>query len=144
MNQMDSIGSSKSHEQPKLAHSEPTHIPRVRSEPLHWSHPHSLSEFRKAEGRDNRKRRLHELWRNLPLSVGASSQRTEFTDTRGPLTLKEAESLKAIYDDELLCRCMSESQSHIGWKEFKEYAEAKETGKFIFHVNVAELEIFSI
>jgi solute carrier family 25 phosphate transporter 23/24/25/41 len=49
------------------------------------------------------------------------------------LTPEEAESLKAMYDEELLGHCGGHVSgvhpSPVGWKEFKEYAEAKEVGE---------------
>lgn len=46
-----------------------------------------------------------------------------------PVTVEKAESLKAMYDEELLGHCSGDLPDRIGWKEFKEYAEAKEVGE---------------
>jgi hypothetical protein len=49
------------------------------------------------------------------------------------LTREKAEGLKMLYDRELLGHCGHSSDlSQIGWKEFKEYAEAKEIGEPIW------------
>jgi hypothetical protein len=46
------------------------------------------------------------------------------------------EKLKAMYDRELLLLCkipaVGSQEPHIGWREFKVYAEAKETGSLSF------------
>lgn len=118
-------GPSDAHEYPtKLSaksNSSPTQLP-----------PHTLSEFREREGRDTRKRKLQDLWQTLPRSRYPwpnypTDSKYGSLDT---LTLERAESLKARYDEELVGRCgghPSESRS-IGWRAFKDYAEAKESG----------------
>lgn len=111
------------------------YIPRLRSDPsFQWqpanphSSPHSLEEFRKAEGRAERKRRLQELWKKLPKSPDdvhhLASAKTLGTDD--DLTPERAAALKSIYENELLRRCGGES-----WTEFKKYAEEKEVGVYI-------------
>jgi solute carrier family 25 phosphate transporter 23/24/25/41 len=54
------------------------------------------------------------------------------TTDRASLTPKKAEALKLMYENELLGTCgghvTSNATSPIDWKEFKDYAEAKEVG----------------
>jgi hypothetical protein len=51
---------------------------------------------------------------------------------RASLTPEKAEALKLIYENELLGTCgghvSSNATSPVDWKEFKNYAEAKEVG----------------
>ncbi|TFK75844.1 mitochondrial carrier [Pluteus cervinus] len=98
-------------------------------------HPHSLAEFREREGRDNRKRKLHALWQSLPPAPNKHLAAPDAKPTSS-LTQETAESLQARYDDELVGRCGGRDSVSRGirWKEFKEYAEAKETELWtIFH-----------
>lgn len=115
------------------------YIPRLRSDKPIRPPPHTLSDFREGEGRENRKRRLQELWKRLPNRALGSPRREANADTPGlrdsdGLTPEKAESLKAMYDDELFGRCEEDTlepgTGHIDWKKFKEYAEAKEVGEF--------------
>ncbi|KAG6866467.1 hypothetical protein C0991_003985 [Blastosporella zonata] len=122
-------------------------IPRLRSDPpLPPSQPpHTLQAFRDSEGRENRKRRLQELWKRLPQRT--SRRRTENGVIKSGggvnegLTPAKAEKLRAMYaayDDELLGHCGARSSgaqpTEIPWKLFKEYAEAKEVELWsIFH-----------
>lgn len=113
-------------------------IPRLRSDPTHPGFPHTLQEFRESEGRENRKRRLQVLWKRLTISPHHDHDfhmnSSDIADT-DKLTQENAESLKMMYDNELLGHCgHSATLSQIGWKEFKEYAEAKEIELWsIFH-----------
>lgn len=97
---------------------------------------HSLEEFRKSEGRENRKRRLQALWIRLPplpQPTGYTSNASvpKPLEPKG-LTYEKAESIRAMYDDELLVRCRgSKERGKVKWDEFEEYAEAKEVGKSI-------------
>ncbi|KAL0576914.1 hypothetical protein V5O48_005060 [Marasmius crinis-equi] len=123
---------------------DPPRIPKLRSDdnrapqlPL----PRSLVEFREEEGREIRKRRLRALWSHI-------CEHGYLTDAH-PRTLRDAdlekaETLRAEYEHELLGRCAVASGSTptgkmathtpIEWKEFKEYAEAKEVELWgIFH-----------
>lgn len=98
------------------------------------THPRSLEEFRKSEGRENRKRRLQALWNRLPplpQPRGCTSNDSA-PKPLGPggLTYEKAESIRAMYDDELLVRCRGSKDrsgtQRVKWDEFKEYAQAKE------------------
>ncbi|KAJ7498844.1 mitochondrial carrier [Mycena latifolia] len=115
-------------------------IPRLRSDPHPRRPPRTLSEFREEEGRDSRKRRLKELWKQLPVVHHGSTNRSPdaAVDNAG-LTPEAAQRLITMYEKELLRKCGGHSSSTspmsgIGWKEFKEYAEAKETELWqVFH-----------
>ena len=107
-------------------------IPRLRSDPIYHAFPHTLNEFRDLEGRENRKCRLRMLWKRLSMPPHGHEPHMSASDTvdTDTLTRENAESLKTMYDSELLGHCGSSSAlSQIGWKEFKEYAEAKEVGE---------------
>ncbi|EGO01954.1 hypothetical protein SERLA73DRAFT_177617 [Serpula lacrymans var. lacrymans S7.3] len=125
-------------------------IPRLRSDPVsHHPLPHSLLEFREEEGREEREKRLHELWRKLPKpkyhEIGIDSEPSKSKDVSSgepaavsSMTQEKAELMKNMYDDELLGSCggnISNGHSgHIRWPEFKKYAEAKEAELWsIFH-----------
>ncbi|KAF9464486.1 mitochondrial carrier domain-containing protein [Collybia nuda] len=118
-------------------------IPRLRSDPPPYHPlPHTLHEFREAEGRENRKGRLQELWKRLPIpahrALAVQLPRTNNSDDIDELTVEKAETLKAMYDEELLGHCgghdSGSQPGQIGWKEFKVYAEAKEVELWsIFH-----------
>ncbi|THV08481.1 mitochondrial carrier [Dendrothele bispora CBS 962.96] len=101
--------------------------------------PQSLAEFREREGRANRKRRLYSLWQHICqdgyLSHEHPKTKLEGQKVVGSLTPDKAEKLRARYEDELLGRCGAQSsRKRIGWTEFKNYAEAKETELWnIFH-----------
>ncbi|KAI6034272.1 mitochondrial carrier domain-containing protein [Pisolithus microcarpus] len=120
-------------------------IPNLRSDsPSHNAIPHSLCEFREQEGTENRERRLYALWKHLPHSSyhgsdTVATRRPQLSDT---LTLHsgEAETMRKIYDDELLGRCcggghMADGRpTHIQWPEFRKYAESKEAELWsVFH-----------
>ncbi|KAJ7276469.1 mitochondrial carrier [Mycena haematopus] len=113
-------------------------IPKLRSDPLPKRPPRSLEEFRKDEGQENRKRRLKELWRQLHDSAKKSLP-IQSAHTNVGLTPEAAQRLITMYETELLRKCggHSSSTSPMGgleWKEFKEYALAKETELWgIFH-----------
>lgn len=105
-------------------------IPHLRSDAI--SHPHTLEEFREAEGRENRKRMLLELWKSLPEVLQPFNPDSSQSARSRSISSAEAESLKATYDNELLLHCAGLSGSRprqIEWTEFKKYAQAKETGK---------------
>lgn len=94
--------------------------------------PQSLAEFREREGRANRKQRLYALWQHVCRDgyLSHENRKTTLEDQKvGSLTPDKAEKLRAAYEDELLGRCGAQSsRKQIGWTEFKNYAEAKETG----------------
>jgi len=108
-------------------------VPRLRSDPAYHALPHTLQEFRDLEGRENRKRRLQALWRRLSIPLDhdhESCMSPSDASDADRLTPERAESLKMMYDNELMGHCgHSSTVSQIGWKEFKEYAEAKEIGE---------------
>jgi solute carrier family 25 phosphate transporter 23/24/25/41 len=110
-------------------------IPRLRSDPLPHGLPHTLQEFRDSEGRENRKNRLQALWRRLFVlpHPDHQSQRNTSNTTVDPdrFTRENAESLKTMYENELLGHCKGHPSApgQVGWKEFKEYAQAKEVGE---------------
>lgn len=101
--------------------------------------PHTLADFRRAEGRETRKQRLRELWESLSQQ---QQQQQPYPERRVEhenehhhdqvLTPEKAKSLKNMYDSELVGRCKedpsSSRPSRITWDEFKKYAEAKEVG----------------
>jgi len=107
-------------------------IPHLRSDSP-TSRPHTLAAFREAEGRENRKRRLMELWKSLPEVLQNTHVRSSTQGEPSQLTLEKAEALKAMYTSELLLHCATPPSGarpqHIGWREFKSYAEAKEVGQ---------------
>ncbi|RXW24666.1 hypothetical protein EST38_g1129 [Candolleomyces aberdarensis] len=110
--------------------------------------PHTLADFRRAEGRDERKRRLQELWANLsqqqqqPHSEHQAEHDGEHHHDQ-VLTPEKAKSLKNMYDSELVGRCKedpsSSRPSRITWDEFKKYAEAKEVE--LWHIFHDELDL---
>lgn len=111
-------------------------IPRLRSDPPSFNPlPHSLLEFRKQEGKEERERRLHELWKRLPNSSyhGSEVAPSRTLPAREPLTAQRAEEMRKVYEDELLgkfgCHITNERPSHIRWPEFRRYAETKEAGE---------------
>ncbi|KAI6035174.1 mitochondrial carrier [Pisolithus orientalis] len=119
-------------------------IPKLKSDSTsHHPISHSLCEFREQEGTENRERTLYALWKHLPHSSYHGSDtvatRPQLSDT---LTLHsgEADTMRKIYDDELLGRCcggghMADGRpTHIQWPEFRKYAESKEVELWtIFH-----------
>lgn len=111
-------------------------IPRLRSDPLPYHPtPHSLLEFREQEGKENRERRLHDLWRRLPKThfQGSEAAATLGVSLGELLTPEMAENMRRVYEDELLRRCgghiSSQTPTHIPWPDFRGYAEAKEAGQ---------------
>lgn len=84
--------------------------------------PRTLAEFRLQEGRENRKRRLLALWRHIRVR-GYNFDREPSAKALGkaPESTENARKLRAAYEHELLGRVG-------GWKQFVEYAEAKEVG----------------
>ena len=114
--------------------SDRVYIPHHASDPVVSHLPRSLADFREREGRENRKRRLQELWNSLPDVLHEPHNRSQVRGDSGELTPEKAERLQEMYDRELLSLCAtpnsSDSQTrHIGWKEFKAFAEKKEVGK---------------
>ncbi len=111
------------------------YIPHLRSDsPSHHSLPRSLAEFRAQEGREYRKARLRALWKQLLTAI--DSDAVEDTGSDAPtysvgsstaLTPESARQMRKTYERELMGRC--KSSGHIGWKEFKKYAEDKEAGQ---------------
>ncbi|KAK0206675.1 mitochondrial carrier [Desarmillaria ectypa] len=88
----------------------------------------TLTEFRLQEGRENRKRRLLALWRHIRVR-GYNFDREPSAKALGktPDSTEKAKKLRAAYEHELLGRVG-------GWKQFVEYAEAKEVELWtIFH-----------
>lgn len=112
-------------------------VPRLRSDPSPYHPlPKSLVEFREREGREERKRRLRALWKHLPGPEShVDSRKAMSAKDRALLTPEKAEAMKHMYEDELLRTCGGHVSSHatspVDWKEFKNYAEAKEVGKYI-------------
>jgi solute carrier family 25 (mitochondrial phosphate transporter), member 23/24/25/41 len=108
-------------------------IPHLRSDPIYHVFPHTLQEFRDSEGRENRERRLQVLWKRLsipPHSDSVFNMSPSDAADSNRLMREKAESLKLMYDNELLGRCGNSSAlCQIGWRDFKEYAEAKEIGE---------------
>ncbi|TFK55973.1 mitochondrial carrier [Heliocybe sulcata] len=119
------------------------YIPRLRSDPpAYHPLPHSLLEFRQQEGAEERERWLRELWRRLPkqrqgnIDDEAISRAIPVMDDTS-LTRERAKKLQEMYEDELVGSCNSSGLGltrHIGWREFKRYAEQKEAELWnIFH-----------
>ena len=114
--------------------SDRVYIPHKTSDPVASRQLRSLADFREREGRENRKRRLQELWKSLPAVLHEPRNRSQVRGEPGELTPEKAEGLQEIYDRELLNLCATPKSSgaqtrHIGWKEFKAFAEKKEVGK---------------
>ncbi|KAF7977433.1 hypothetical protein HWV62_3588 [Athelia sp. TMB] len=118
-------------------------IPRLRSDPpayeVYHPLPKSLAEFREREGRAERKKLLYQLWQQLPRPEHyvPHAEKASLAE-RTKLTPMKAEKLKLLYEEELLGSCgghvEGNSGSPVNWKEFKEYAEAKEAELWdIFH-----------
>ncbi|KAJ7908292.1 mitochondrial carrier [Mycena leptocephala] len=116
-------------------------IPKLRSDPLPLRPPRTLLEFREQEGEANRKRRLKELWQQLPVLHRDSTNKplAAVDNASSGLTPEAAQRLITMYEKELLRKCGGHSSSTspmggIPWKEFKAYAIAKETELWqIFH-----------
>lgn len=124
------------------------HIPRLRSDPpAYHPIPHSLLEFRRLEGRAERKQKLQELWRATNQRLSSVTDHTPHGDnTCSPtvdpngITPEKARQLKDMYDTELVHKLTkpnkpSCSDGHrISWHEFKQYALAKEAELWtVFH-----------
>ncbi|KAJ7590926.1 mitochondrial carrier [Mycena floridula] len=111
-------------------------IPVLRSDtPLRILVPHSLAEFRVAEGRDNRKKRLQALYASI-CKVGLPKAQKPNRSLDGQVfTLEYAQQLKAAYENDLFSHFGNHSHpDHIGWTEFESYAEEKETELWsVFH-----------
>ncbi|KAL0949489.1 hypothetical protein HGRIS_009543 [Hohenbuehelia grisea] len=115
------------------------YLPPLRSDvrPQYHRLPHTLSEFRQAEGRTYRKHRLQSLWKEIRDAHARNHRHRSGDDhmDEGPsgaqaLTPERARDLDKFYEDELLAHCGGQ----LRWKEFKEYAEAKEAELWnIFH-----------
>ncbi|KAI5833813.1 mitochondrial carrier [Schizophyllum commune Tattone D] len=94
--------------------------------------PHTLEEFRIQEGRNLRKRRLQDLYQRLlqsPPEANHDAPDGHPVDEQH-WTPERAKRLKSKYDAEFLKKC----GGHIGWRTFKEYAEAKEEELWkVFH-----------
>lgn len=122
-------------------------IPRLRFDPPSYHHiPHSLLEFREREGKEDRERRLYDIWKSLsnssdhnpdtvvtrPSSLPSPPPRRE-TSTSD----KEAGIARKIYEHELFGQCCDAGHptdrrpTHIQWAEFRKYAESKEAGEML-------------
>ena len=111
------------------------HVPHLRSDPPSY-HPlsRSLAEFRAQEGREYRKVRLRALWKQLLAAIDSNAVEDAGSDaptypvgSSTALTPESARQMRKTYERELMGRC--KSSGHIGWKEFKKYAEDKEAGQ---------------
>ena len=116
-------------------------IPRLRSDPpTYHPLPRTLQEFRELEGRQTRKARLRELWLKLPTLDHSSADNDDgpsgdMIGGSASLTPEHARKVQRLYTQELVGTCHHSSHGdlspgQIEWKEFKEYAEAKEAGTF--------------
>ncbi|KAG6837427.1 hypothetical protein H0H93_009521 [Arthromyces matolae] len=113
-------------------------IPRLPSDHL-LTTPHTLQEFRDLEGRENRKHRLQELWKRISnrrhfreIQNGGENAAEDRGKFNAPV--EKMRAMNVAYDDELLGHCGASSLGEIPWKQFKEYAEAKEVELWtIFH-----------
>ncbi|KAI9448192.1 mitochondrial carrier [Lactarius indigo] len=126
------------------AHDRP-HIPHLRSDPTHsyYPLPQSLVDFREQEGREYRKARLRALWKRLLTALDAEGTRPDAVPRRlvggAALTPESAAQMRKMYERELMESC-SDSPGHIGWKEFKKYAEDKEVDNN-GHLDAQELTV---
>ena len=114
-------------------------IPCLRSDRLIQPPPQSLAEYHQIEGRDNRKRRLRQIWQSLPDILKQSPIPHDASVENGDgrhMPFEKVESFKAMYDRELLLLCkipaVCSQEARISWREFKVYAEAKEAGSLSF------------
>lgn len=111
------------------------YIPHLRSDaPSYHPLPRSLAEFRAQEGREYRKARLRALWKQLLVAIDSDAVEDAGSDapmypvgSSTKLTSESARQMRKTYERELMGRC--KSSGHIGWKEFKKYAEDKEAGQ---------------
>ncbi|KIY49290.1 mitochondrial carrier [Fistulina hepatica ATCC 64428] len=95
----------------------------------------TLEEFRRTEGRDERKRRLKEVFSQLPhhdpTPPHGPTASVSGSNLGDQLTPEQARRLKEMYEDELLGSC---GGGRIGWAAFRDYAYAKEQELWdIFH-----------
>ena len=112
-------------------------FPRLRSDPPlpHHPPPRSLDRFREEEGEENREKRLQELWKKLPHKTKPHTPQTAVESVpvteHASLTKDRAEKLTRMYEEELVRRVSEEDggASELSWKDFKKYAEEKETGE---------------
>ncbi|TFK91496.1 mitochondrial carrier [Polyporus arcularius HHB13444] len=121
------------------------YIPRLRSDPPPFpTIPHSLYEYRKLEGKDERRERLRAVWSKLPKRDASPVVDEEAiaqaypVKSGGNLTAESARQLDEMYEDELLGRCGVHTRGpfsrRVSWPEFEKYADAKETELWqIFH-----------
>ncbi|KAH9006979.1 mitochondrial carrier [Lactarius hatsudake] len=122
------------------------HIPHLRSDPTtsYLPLPQSLVEFRELEGREYRKARLRALWQRLLTALDAEGTGADAVPRRlvggAALTPESAAQMRKMYERELMESC-SDSPGHIGWKEFKKYAEDKEVE--LWHIFHNELDLDS-
>ena len=119
-------------------------LPRLRSDPPAYQPvPHSLKEFRVQEGKDNRQRRLKQVYLALPKRIRFNHDEDDDeevakeypAESDHSLTPESAQRLQEMYQDELLSRFRRHTggflHRNIGWPEFEKYAEAKEAGACI-------------
>lgn len=100
--------------------------------------PHSLADFQKQEGPENRKRRLRTVWEGLAQSTTPKTSAVDHSADDHPVTPETARPLKDLLDQELVGRCKTDPSgskpSRISWEEFQRYADAKEAELWhIFH-----------
>ncbi|KAI0347249.1 mitochondrial carrier [Trametopsis cervina] len=127
-------------------------IPRLRSDPpVYEPVPHNLLEFRAQEGGETRERRLRRLWQSLPKkqklrhdeSEDADVARKVSVDDDHSLTKENAKRLEDMYHDELLLRFRGHTAGFLNrditWREFAEYADAKEAE--LWHIFHDELDL---
>ncbi|KAF7292381.1 Mitochondrial carrier protein [Mycena chlorophos] len=119
-------------------------IPLLRSDPRPQPPPRSLEEFRRQEGRANRKRRLEALWEQLPKLYHWPVADADDASGSNTLSPEAAKQLLELYEGELLKRCGGHTSgtspmAGITWKEFRDYAEAKETE--LWHIFHDELDL---
>ncbi|KAF8579310.1 mitochondrial carrier [Ramaria rubella] len=110
-------------------------IPKLRSDPAPWHPlPRNLAEYREIEGKEMRQARLRALWRRLPTHRKSSEHIAQELLDQSNMNPERAECLRAMYEDELMRRCASGGTASIGWKDFLEYADKKETELWsVFH-----------
>ena len=121
-----------------------TFIPCLRSDRLiQQPPPQTLAEYHQIEGRDHRKRRLRQIWHSLPDILKQSPIPHDASVENGDdlhMPFENVKSFKAIYDHELLLLCkipaLGSQEPHISWREFKVYAEAKESGSLPFERSI--------
>lgn len=103
-------------------------FPKLRSDPLSWYPlPRSLAEYREKEGKEKREARLRALWKRLP-THRTTFEHDEWINQTG-MDAERAKRLRDMYEDELMRRCTAGGTTSIEWKDFLEYADAKEAGK---------------